>query len=218
MPTMAADMTFDDAAGSMAMAAAMPAAMAMEDDSRVRRTVTRRAAIARAQRLRSAGHLRPGRTHRRRRPGARRVSLPDNLTRYRIMVVAVADGKHFGTGEANLTARLPLMVRPSAPRFLNFGDRFELPVVLQNQTDEPLTVDVAVEVGNLQLDRRCRQRVTVPANDRVEVRFPAETVNAGTARLRIAAVAGDIADAANGRAAGLHAGHHRGLCDLRRGR
>jgi hypothetical protein len=30
---------------------------------------------------------------------------------------------------ANLTARLPLMVRPSAA-LLNFGDRFELPVVL----------------------------------------------------------------------------------------
>ena len=51
-------------------------------------------------------------------------------------------GTQFGTGEANITARLPLMVRPSAPRFLNFGDRFELPVVLQNQTDEPMLVSM----------------------------------------------------------------------------
>jgi alpha-2-macroglobulin len=52
-----------------------------------------------------------------------RVKLPDNLTRYRVMVVAVDDGgSQFGSAEANLTARLPLMVRPSAPRFLNFGD------------------------------------------------------------------------------------------------
>ena len=29
------------------------------------------------------------------------------------------------------------MVRPSPPRFLNFGDTFELPVVVQNQTDAP---------------------------------------------------------------------------------
>ena len=53
------------------------------------------------------------------------VSLPDNLTRYRIMVVAVAGDNQFGSDEANLTARMPLMVRPSAPRFLNFGDGFE---------------------------------------------------------------------------------------------
>ena len=52
--------------------------------------------------------------------------------------------RSYYAAEANLTARLPLMVRPSAPRFLNFGDSFELPVVLQNQTDEPLSVDVAI--------------------------------------------------------------------------
>src|SRR5690606_26040510 len=48
-------------------------------------------------------------------------TLPDNLTRYRVMVVAATE-KNFGSADTNITARLPLMVRPSAPRFLNFGD------------------------------------------------------------------------------------------------
>jgi len=112
------------------------------------------------------------------------------------MVVAVDDGNQFGSAEANLTARLPLMVRPSAPRFLNFGDHFELPVVLQNQTDDDMTVDVVVQAGNIDLTGDAGLRVTVPANDRVEVRFPAGTVMAGTARFQIAAVSGDYADAA----------------------
>lgn len=129
------------------------------------------------------------------------VKLPDNLTRYRIMVVAVdALGSRFGKGEANLTARLPLMVRPSAPRFLNFGDQFELPVVLQNQTDEALVVEVVVQASNItlvnSLDGSTGLRVTVPARDRIEVRFPATTQNAGTARFQIAAVSGRFADAA----------------------
>ena len=134
------------------------------------------------------------------------VVLPDNLTRYRVIAVAVAGGRQFGSAEANLVARLPLMVRPSAPRFLNFGDRFELPVVLQNQTDEPLTVDVALRAGNavspvgpnhrVELTSSSGQRVTVPARDRVEVRFPATTVMPGTARFQIAAVSGTFADAA----------------------
>ncbi len=127
------------------------------------------------------------------------VTLPDNLTRYRIMAVVVAEEKYFGSAEANLTARLPLMVRPSAPRFLNFGDRIELPVVIQNQTDEAFTVDLAARGTNLQLsdatDSEIGVRVDVPANDRVEVRLPAATVNAGTARLQFAATAGDYADA-----------------------
>src|SRR6185436_5085755 len=110
-------------------------------------------------------------------------------------VVAVAAGKYFGSGEANVTARLPLMVRPSAPRFLNFGDRFELPVVVQNQTDAPLDVDVVVQGSNLvftdAVDGATGQRVTVPANDRVEVRFPATADQVGTARFRVAAAAAD---------------------------
>ena len=40
-------------------------------------------------------------------------------------------------------------------------------------------------------------RVRVPANDRVEVRFPVKTVRAGKARFQIAAAAGRFADAAN---------------------
>jgi len=124
------------------------------------------------------------------------VTLPDNLTRYRVMVVAVSGGRAFGSAEANLVARLPLMVRPSAPRFLNFGDRFELPVVLQNQTDEPLAVDVVLQAGNLELTTSAGRRVTVPPRDRVEVRFPATTAMPGTARFQVAAVSGTFADAA----------------------
>jgi uncharacterized protein YfaS (alpha-2-macroglobulin family) len=164
------------------------------------------------------------------------VKLPDNLTRYRVMAVAVAGGKQFGSGESTITARLPLMARPSAPRFLNFGDRFELPIVLQNQTDDAMTVDVAVRATNAQLDTGSAgappalsasartspniatslmareaggapalpaetlslagRRVTVPANDRVEVRIPASTTKAGTARFQIGAVSGKWSDAA----------------------
>ncbi len=126
------------------------------------------------------------------------VKLPDNLTRYRIMAVAANPSNKFGSSEANLTARLPLMVRPSAPRFLNFGDEFELPVVIQNQTGEPMTVDVAMRTSNLTLTGPAGLRVSLPANDRVELRFPASAQFAGTARYQVAAVSGSYADAASG--------------------
>ena len=125
------------------------------------------------------------------------VTVPDNLTRYRIMVVAVDEsGKQFGSGESNLTARLPLMVRPSASRFLNFGDRFDLPVVLQNQTDDPLEVKVVVRASNINMTGDAGLQVVVPPRDRIEVRFPGTTDMPGTARFQIAAVSGDFADAA----------------------
>lgn len=123
--------------------------------------------------------------------------LPDSLTRYRVMAVAVADAERFGSDESAITARLPLQVRPSVPRFLNFGDEFELPIVVQNQTDEAMEVDVVVQASNLQLEGSPGRRIEVPANDRVEVRFPARTISPGEARLRAAAVSvsGSHADA-----------------------
>ncbi|MCJ7735158.1 MAG: hypothetical protein MUP11_11480, partial [Anaerolineales bacterium] len=128
-----------------------------------------------------------------------KISLPDNLTRYRVMVVAVDEsGKEFGSGESSITARLPLMVRPSAPRFLNFGDQFEMPVVLQNQTDEALETEVIIQASNLELDGDRGMRVTVPPQDRIEVRFPMSADMAGTAKFRVAATSGDFADSAAG--------------------
>ncbi|HXG83385.1 MAG TPA: DUF6049 family protein, partial [Pyrinomonadaceae bacterium] len=124
------------------------------------------------------------------------IKLPDNLTRYRIMAVSVDAGKRFGSGESLITAKQPLMVRPSAPRFMNFGDRVELPVVVQNQTDNPLTVDVAVRATNAELTNGVGKKVVVPANDRVEVRFPVSAMKAGTARFQFAVTSGKFSDAA----------------------
>ncbi len=125
------------------------------------------------------------------------VKLPDNLTRYRVMAVSVdGGGKRFGKGESNITAKQPLMVRPSAPRFMNFGDKIELPVVVQNQTDKPMTVDIAVRATNANLTNGGGRKVTIPANDRAEIRFPVNADKAGTARFQIAATAGKFTDAA----------------------
>ena len=124
------------------------------------------------------------------------LKLPDNLTRYRITAVAVTKSKQFGLGESNITAKQPLMVRPSAPRFMNFGDKAELPVVLQNQTDSPMSVDVVIRSNNATLTDGNGKKVTIPANDRAEIRFPVVAENAGIARFQIGAMSGKFADAA----------------------
>ncbi len=123
------------------------------------------------------------------------VTLPDNLTRYRVMAVAAHEVQRFGLGEATVVARLPLMVRPSAPRFANFGDEFQLPVVLQNQTPNPLEVQLAARSSVLQVSGPA-VRLTIPGNNRVEVRLPTTAPQAGTGRVQIAVATGAFADAA----------------------
>ncbi len=124
------------------------------------------------------------------------VKMPDNLTRYRIVAIASAGTKQFGKGESAVTARLPLMVRPSPPRFLNFGDTFQLPVTVQNQTDTPFTVKLAARTTNAALTDGAGRSVTVPANDRVEILFPAAAEMAGIARFQFVGTAGAYSDAA----------------------
>jgi uncharacterized protein YfaS (alpha-2-macroglobulin family) len=125
-----------------------------------------------------------------------KVKVPDSLTRYRLMAVGVAGGQHFGQGESTIVARLPIMVRPSPPRFLNFGDRFELPVVIQNQLSEALEIDVAVRATNATITSGAGLRVKVAANDRVEVRFGAKAARAGTAHFQVGVASGSHSDAA----------------------
>ena len=122
--------------------------------------------------------------------------LPDNLTRYRITAVAADRNHKFGYGESSLTACLPVMVRPSLPRFLNFGDNADLPVLVQNQTDKPINVCIAARAQNLTISEPAGQTFSVPANDRLEVTFPAKTQEAGKARVQFAITAGDFSDAA----------------------
>ena len=130
--------------------------------------------------------------------------------------------------ESNITAKQPLMVRPSAPRFMNFGDKIDLPVVVQNQTDKDMAVDVAVRATNatngpsvsgLQATSKASgKRVVVKANDRAEVRFPVSAVKAGTARFQIAVTFGQVQRRGRDLAARLDAGDDRSVCDLRHDR
>ena len=124
------------------------------------------------------------------------VKLPDNLTRYRVMAVSVDAAKRFGKGESSITAKQPLMVRPSAPRFMNFGDRIELPVVVQNQTEKDMAVNVGVGASNATLTEGGGRKVIVKANDRAEVRFPVNADMAGTARFQFVVSSGKHSDAA----------------------
>ena len=127
-----------------------------------------------------------------------RVTLPDNLTRYRVMVLAADATNRFGHGESTITAQKRISVRPSPPRFLNYGDHANLPVLVQNQTDKALDVDVAIRATNLTLTSGSSsgRRVRVPANDRVALRFPAAAASPGTARIQVVAASGTSSDAA----------------------
>nr|CAG4709005.1 unnamed protein product [Naegleria fowleri] len=116
-----------------------------------------------------------------------RFKLPDNLTKYRITAVALKGECKFGIHESSMVAQLPLAIRPSLPRFLNFGDRAEFCCVLQSQVPLNLDVNAAINFTNLTLLDSSKKglKIKLPAMGRVELRFPMCTERAGIARFQI---------------------------------
>lgn len=96
------------------------------------------------------------------------VSIPDNITRYRVWAVSVTeDAQLYGLGDSLITARLPLLLRCSPPRFLNYKDSCEMPVVIQNLTEKPLNAKVVIRARNATFGNGVTQmgfKIEVPSN------------------------------------------------------
>ena len=73
-------------------------------------------------------------------------SLPDSLTRFRLMAVANS-GRTFGSGDTSVTVSKPLMLRPSMPRLARVGDTFSCGVVLHNYTAGISTAALSIETS-----------------------------------------------------------------------
>ena len=123
-------------------------------------------------------------------------------------------------GEATITARLPLDGAAVGAALPQLRRPFELPVVLQNQTDAPMTVRRGGARDQRDAHRRrgpraSRCRPTTASRSG----FPAAAEMAGTARFQIGACRSrTLGRRGRVRAAGVDAGDHRGVRDLRRDR
>ena len=103
--------------------------------------------------------------------GSARVKLPDNLTTFRVMAVAVTTGDRYGSGEAPLLVTRPLLARPSLPRFFRPGDQFLAGVVVNQRAGGTPTVAVDVAATGVTLTGAAHQSATLEAGRGKEVRF-----------------------------------------------
>ncbi|CAM4840593.1 unnamed protein product, partial [Rotaria magnacalcarata] len=117
------------------------------------------------------------------------VKLPDSLTRYRVWALATND-KQYGFGEMSFTVQLPIMIRPSLPRFLNYGDTAHFSVILQNQTDQSLLLHAGLRATNAKLltsqtnQQAVGYSIVIQPSKRAALRFPVTTIHSGIARFQ----------------------------------
>lgn len=115
------------------------------------------------------------------------VKMPDNLTRFRVMAVAADATNLLGSNDDQITTRLPFMVRPSLPRFLNLGDQFDAMALVTNVSGVDTKVKVKLMAANLDADGKV-QTLDLPSGETRSVKFPAKAKAPGPATVRFAAV------------------------------
>ncbi len=125
------------------------------------------------------------------------IDMPENLTTFRVMAVAVdkAEVDRFGSADAQVRVRKPVMLRPSLPRFANYGDVFEASVMVDNQTGDDQKVLVGTRGLNVTIGGEHQKFVDIPAGQSREVRFDMKTEEVGTMRLQFAAMSSAGRDA-----------------------
>ena len=115
--------------------------------------------------------------------------LPDNITTYRIMAVAVDQTMRIGVGENQVLVKRPLIVQPVLPRFVYPGDELTVQALAFNGTGDNATVQWASQLVGLDTTANSGPAtmkvasgaqgtysvpVRVTARDEVKIRFAAQ--------------------------------------------
>jgi uncharacterized protein YfaS (alpha-2-macroglobulin family) len=92
------------------------------------------------------------------------VTLPDNLTTWRMEARAVTQDTRVGQTTIDIISTRPLLVRPQTPRFFVAGDQSTIGTAVHNNTNAPLDVIVSLQAEGLEATSPLSQAVSLPAN------------------------------------------------------
>jgi len=124
-----------------------------------------------------------------------RAKLPDNLTTFRVMAVAVTAGDRYGSGQSSFLVTRPLVARPALPRFVREGDRFLAGVVVNQRAGGTPRVQVEARSTGIRIEGDRRKQAQLAAGRGAEVRFDFRATAADSAHFQFAATAGEHRDA-----------------------
>ena len=131
-------------------------------------------------------------------PGRAQVQgrLPDNLTTFRLMAVAIDAGDRAGNGTSKVLLTKPLLARPALPRAVREGDTFAAGVIIHaRQATKPIKVTVKARLDGPLAALEPLSRTLVIAPDKgVEVRFAMKAKRLGVGLLRFSVEGGGDSD------------------------
>ncbi len=123
--------------------------------------------------------------------------VPDNLTAWRVLVMAVSPEDRMGLGEALFKVNQATEIRPALPNQVLEGDRFSAGFTLMNRTDasRTLAVDFLAEGPVKAADNQAVgkgpvhivKQISLEPFNRKTLRFPLQTTGSGTIALSLTA-------------------------------
>ena len=124
------------------------------------------------------------------------LTMPENLTGWKVKVWAMGHGTRVGQGEAEVVTKKDLLVRLQAPRFFVQKDEVVLSANVHNYLKAEKLVDMTLELGGpLSSATPARQQVRVPASSDRRVDWRVKVQAEGTAVVRMKAVSDEESDA-----------------------
>jgi alpha-2-macroglobulin len=112
-----------------------------------------------------------------------RFRVPDNLTRFRVMAVAMADRGTFGQSETSFEINKPLMVEPALPRIAHVGDDIVAKAIVLNNTEAAFDAEVTLRLDALATSTgELKKKISLSAHESVAVSFPLKIADAGQAQ------------------------------------
>ena len=113
--------------------------------------------------------------------GSVSFTLPDNLTKFRIMAVAVRE-QEFGQAQTRIVVTKPIMVQPNLPRFARKGDTFQCGAIVHNYEDKKGNFTVTAQPsGALVLQGESERTVHVTPGSTQEVTWTCQATQSGKA-------------------------------------
>ncbi len=99
------------------------------------------------------------------------VTLPDNLTTWRMDARAVTKDTLVGESTIDIVSTKPLLVRPQTPRFFVAGDEVTLGTAVHNNTDRNIAATVTLEAEGLQIESNPNLSVYIRGGEQVYVEW-----------------------------------------------
>ena len=133
-----------------------------------------------------------------------KVKYPDSLTTWAATARVATTGNEFGIGNSSTRTKQPLIVRLQAPRFFVVGDQATVSAVINNNTDETMSVSPTLKVEGVSLAGLIVDgkpvsdtglKVEVKPNSETRIDWLVNVTHASEAKIKVEARGDKYADA-----------------------